>query len=113
MSNDHEVDMQRIKILSILPPNVELAAKTNGKLFTSDCEGKIWLYTDLEGILCFLLDYQNKTTYLALFDVYSFEKLFQYELYRDFSKYFLTIAPDFRCFETESGFIGIQFDTDG
>lgn len=115
MSNDHEVkiDMQRIKILSILPPNVELAAKTNGKLFTSDREGKTWLYTDLEGILCFLLDYQNKTTYLALFDVYSFEKLFQYELYRDFSKYFLTIAPDFRCFETESGFIGIQFDSDG
>ena len=79
MSNDSKIDMQRMKILSILPPNVELAAKANAKLFTSNVEGKVWLYSDLEGIMCFLLDYQNKCTKLALFDVYSFEKLFEYE----------------------------------
>lgn len=87
MSNDSKIDMQRMKILSILPPNVELAAKANAKLFTSNVEGKVWLYSDLEGIMCFLLDYQNKCTKLALFDVYSFEKLFEYELYKDFSPF--------------------------
>lgn len=101
-----------MKILSILPPNVELAAKANAKLFTSNVEGKLWLYSDLEGILCFLLDYQNKCTKLALFDVYSFEKLFEYELYKDFSKFFTNLSSDFRCFEADAGFVGIQFDTD-
>ena len=112
MSNDSKIDMQRMKILSILPPNVELAAKANAKLFTSNVEGKVWLYSDLEGIMCFLLDYQNKCTKLALFDVYSFEKLFEYELYKDFSKYFTILSSDFRCFEADAGFVGIQFDTD-
>ena len=46
MSNDSKIDMQRMKILSILPPNVELAAKANAKLFTSNVEGKVWLYSD-------------------------------------------------------------------
>lgn len=110
MSQGSCTEMQRKKILSILPANVELGAIASGKLYTSNTEGRIWLYTDLEGILCFLLDHQNKTTYLSLYDNYSFEKLFQYELYKDFTKYFVNLAPDFRCFEVEKGFVGIQFD---
>lgn len=110
MSQSSCTEMQKKKIISILPANVELGAIASGKLYTSNAEGKIWLFTDLEGILCFLLDHQNKTTYLSLYDNYSFEKLFQYELYKDFTKFFVNLAPDFRCFEVERGFIGIQFD---
>ena len=40
----------------------------------------------------------------------NYEKIFQYELYISFEKYFEELAPDFRSFEIESGFIGLQFD---
>ncbi len=30
-------------------------------------------------------------------------------MYKNFEKYFQDLAPDFRSFEIESGFIGIQF----
>ena len=31
-------------------------------------------------------------------------------MYKDFNKYFQKLAPDFRCFEVESGFLGLQFE---
>ena len=44
------------KILSILPPEQELNLFTsNVKLFSSKQDGKDWLYSDLEGLLCFIL----------------------------------------------------------
>lgn len=113
MSNDIEqsyTDIKKKRILSILPPNLELNSIATCKLYTSGIQGKKWLFSDLDGLLCFLLDYQNKTRCLALFDSFSFEKLFQYELYNDFGKAFIKLADDFRAFEVDNGFIGLQFD---
>ena len=110
LGNNSYSEMQRRKIDSVLPQHIELIAMASGKLFSSNKDGKIWLFSDLEGFICFLADYTIKTTYLVLYDSYSFEKLFQFELYKDFNKYFQKLAPDFRCFEVESGFLGLQFD---
>ena len=41
----------------------------------------------------------------------SFEKLFQYELYNNFLKFYEELAPEFRSFEIDSGFMGFQFET--
>ena len=99
------------KILATLEPGLDLTLiSSNVKLYTSNKEGKNWLYSDLEGLLCFILDYNLKTKYLVLYNSFSFEKIFQYELYKDFQKYFKSLAPEFRCFEVDSGFIGLQFD---
>ena len=38
--------------------------------------------------------------------------MFQYELYKNFEKYFQELAPDFRSFEIDSGFLGIRFETE-
>ena len=80
------------KILATLEPGLDLTLiSSNVKLYTSNKEGKNWLYSDLEGLLCFILDYNLKTKYLVLYNSFSFEKIFQYELYKDFQKYFKSL----------------------
>ena len=104
-------ELGKKKILSILPNNLELQGDIyNVKLFSCDKEGKNWLYSDVEGFLGFLIDYQLKTKYLVIYDETTYEKLFQYELYNNFNKSYEELSPDFRCFEIDSGFMGLQFD---
>jgi hypothetical protein len=105
-------ELAKKKVLSILTPNLELQGDIyNAKLFSCDRDGRNWLYSDVEGYLCFIVDYQLKTKYLVIFDITSFEKLFQYELYNNFLKFYEELAPEFRSFEIDSGFMGFQFES--
>ena len=105
------INIEKEKILAILPDNQELQGDIfNVKLYSSDKEGEDWLFSGLEGNLCLIVDYQIKTKYLIMYHPINYEKIFQYELYISFEKYFEELAPDFRSFEIESGFIGLQFD---
>ena len=106
-----KINIEKEKILAILPDNQELQGDIfNVKLYSSDKEGEDWLFSGLEGNLCLIVDYQIKTKYLIMYHPINYEKIFQYELYISFEKYFEELAPDFRSFEIESGFIGLQFD---
>lgn len=108
---DKGKELSKKKILSILPVNQELQGDIyNVKLYSCDKEGKNWLYSDVEGYLGFIIDYQYKTKFLVIYDNQSFEKLFQYELYNEFLKTYEELAPEFRSFEIDSGFMGFQFD---
>lgn len=105
------MNMEKKKILAILPSHQELQGDIfNVKIYSSDREGVDWLYSGIEGNFCLVVDFQIKTKYLMLFDPTNYEKVFQYELYNGFEKYFEELAPDFRSFEIDSGFIGLQFD---
>ena len=53
----------------------------NVKLYSCDRDGKNWLYSDVEGFFCVIIDYQVKTFYITIYDFSTFEKLFQFELY--------------------------------
>ena len=107
-------DMEKKKILAILPNNQELQGNIyNVKLYSSDIEGINWLYSGLEGNLGLIVDFQAKTKYICIYDPITCEKLFQYELYNGFEKFFEELAPEFRCFEIESGFIGLKFENPG
>ena len=104
-------NIEKQKILAILPNNQELQGDIyNVKLYSSDRDGVDWLYSGLEGILVLIVDYQVKTKYISLYDPSNYEKVFQYEVYNNFEKYFDELNPEFRSFEIESGFIGLQFD---
>ena len=104
-------ELAKKKVLSILPQNLELQGDIYSvKLFSCDKEGKNWLYSDVEGYLGFIIDYQLKTKYLVIYDSTSIEKLFQFELYNNFLKYYQELALDFRAFEIDSGFMGFQFE---
>ena len=109
-----KTDMEKKKILAILPNNQELQGNIyNVKLYSSDREGVDWLYSGLEGNIALIVDFQAKTKYICIYDPTNYEKVFQYELYNGFEKCFEELAPEFRCFEIESGFIGLQFDNQG
>ena len=114
MENEEErgrINMERIKILSILSSSQELQGDLfTAKLYSSDREGKNWLYSGLEGHLILLIDSSVKTKYLCLYDPITYQKLFQYELYKYFERSLKLLAIDFVCFEIESGFIGLQFE---
>jgi hypothetical protein len=116
MAEPEQFDMRREltkkKILSVLNPNLELQGDIyNVKLFSCDRDGKNWLYSDVEGNLCFIIDYSLKTKYLVIYDTTSIEKIFQYELYNNFLKSYEELAPEFRSFEIDSGFMGFQFES--
>ena len=84
----------------------------NVKLYSCDRDAKNWLYSDVEGFFCVIIDYQVKTFYITIFDSSTFQKLFQFELYNNFTKFFEELAPDFRSFEIDSGFMGVRFGTE-
>ena len=106
-----KINMEKIKILAILENNQELQGDIyTVKIYSSDREGEDWLYSGLEGLLALIIDNSVKTKYICLYDPTSYQKCFQYEMYKNFEKYFEVLAPDFRSFEIESGFIGLQFE---
>ena len=106
-----KLSMEKIKILAILPNNQELQGDISTvKIYSSDVDGLDWLFSGLEGFLALVVDYSIKTKYICLYDPTNYQKVFQYELYKGFEKYFDTLAPDFRSFEIETGFIGLQFE---
>ena len=110
---DKSRDLAKKKIIAILPPNHEMHGEIyNVKLYSCDKEGKNWLYSDVEGLSCLIINYQVKTIYITIYDGSSFEKLFQIELYNNFHKYFEELAPDFRAFEIDSGFLGLKFESE-
>ena len=109
--NKQKLKLEKIKLLSLLPKNKELQGDIYiVKLYSSDMEGINWLYSELEGYLGLIVDYEAKTKYIAIFDQTTYQKIFQYELYKGFEKFFEDLAPDFRSFEIETGFIGLKFE---
>ena len=103
--------LEKKKIRAILPNTQELQGDIYYvKLYSSDREGIDWLYSGLEGNFALVVDFQLKTKYIMMFDPSNYQKVFQYELYTGFEKYFEDLAPDFRSFEIDSGFIGLQFE---
>ena len=106
-------NIKKNKLLTCLSSNKKIEEIIfNVKLYTSDIEGKNWLYSDLEGTLIFVLDLKNKTRFLSLFDSYSFENLFSYELYNEFENFYMNLSPVFSCFEINGGFIGFEFENE-
>ena len=106
-----KINMAKIKLLAILPNTQELQGDIcTVKLYSSDREGEDWLYSGLEGLLTLVIDHSLKTKYICLYNPSTYQKCFQYELYKNFEKYFEELAPDFRSFEIEAGFIGLQFE---
>lgn len=77
MDEEHAIkskDLTKKKILSIIPPNLELYGDLyNVKLYSCDKEGHNWLYSDVEGFCCLLINESSKLIYLAIFDPFSYE----------------------------------------
>lgn len=108
-TRDSYNEFEKRRILAILGDNRDLMEIASAKLYTTGKEGSTWLYSDLEGFLCHIIDYTDKSQLLILFDFNTFEKLYQFEVYQDFPKYYTVLSEDFHCFETKNGFFGLKF----
>jgi len=85
----------RKKLLSFLSNDSELLAMAQVKLMTTNKKFNFWLYSDLEGIICLILNYKEKAPYLALYNFKTIVKLFEIELYKDFSINYQNLAGMF------------------
>ena len=57
-----KINMEKIKILAILPSNQELQGDIyTVKIYSSDRDGEDWLYSGLEGLLALIIDNSVKT----------------------------------------------------
>ena len=59
------------RIVSFLPNHQEINSAMIAKLYTGDVSGITWLDSSLEGILCFVSDYQLKTFFIIMFDSFT------------------------------------------
>lgn len=102
-------DIERRRLLAIIGTHCDLQALSCAKIYTASKDADYWLYSDLEGFLCYVFDHNAKTRFLELYDTETYELLFKFELYKDFEKFYNTVVDTFHCFEVNNGFIGLKF----
>ena len=95
-------------IKSLLYPQYEVLNYSFCRIHTCASTSKSWLYTNLEGALTLGLDLKLKACRFFLYDLSSFEVLFECELYKKFSTAYTKGSERFYYFEVNKGFIGFE-----
>jgi len=106
----HEITSK--KISSILKQDQELVLMTsNCRIYTYSPSmlPQDWLFSGLEGNLCLIVDYSMKKVLLKLFELETFEVLFEIKFFEDFEKNYSCLTDDFHCIELNKGFLGLKF----
>lgn len=115
-------ELTRKKIHSILGQSKQIICMADVRIYTTSKESENnpnnnnenpitdeWLYSNIEGNLCYVLDSQKKTRYLRLYEPITFQLLFHMDVYENFSNFYTTIENNFHCFEFNNIFIGLYF----
>ena len=95
-------------IKSLLYPQYEVLNYSFCRIHTCASTSKSWLYTNLEGALTLGLDLKLKACRFFLYDLSSFEVLFECELYKKFNTAYTKGSERFYYFEVNKGFIGFE-----
>lgn len=120
MNQTQTEELVRKKIHSILGQSKQIICTGYVRIYTStkDSENNEnntidncdeWLYSNLEGNLCYILDTYKKTRYLRLYEPVTFQLLFHMDVYDNFSMFYTPIENNFHCFEYNNIFIGLYF----
>ena len=68
------INLVQQKIIgSLLKGNYELLSMSYAMLYTASKEQKEWLYSELEGALTIVVDYNRKSARFQLFDLRTYE----------------------------------------
>ena len=107
-SNDMEcMNIVNSKITSsVLIGNYHLIEMVYAKVYTTNKSGKAWLYSDICGNLCLLVDYNRLSARLMMLDIHNYQIVFEAELYKKFESYYTKGDDNFQYFEVNNGFIG-------
>ena len=92
----------------ILYPTYEVLSFSFGRIYTCGPNSTNWLYSNLEGLLVLALNLKSKTCRFFLFDLKTFEILFECELYKKFNPNYIKDTERFYHFEIQKGFIGFE-----
>lgn len=97
-------------IKAIIQNKYDLVFHCRVKIFTSDKKKKRFLYSDLCGCLCFVINLTTLNFHFIVFDLITFEKLFDAVLYDNFLTWYIKLKQNFYCFEVLNGFVGLYFE---
>ena len=96
-------------ISSLLMSNYDLISICFARVYTASAyNNPSWLYTELEGALCLVVDYSRKSARFLMFDLLTLEITFESEFYKNFNVFYTCSSDTFQCFEVSGGFIGFS-----
>ena len=100
--------VQKKIIYSILYGNYDIMSIYFGRIYTCAKDSKFWLYSGLEGALVYCVEIRAKTLRFLLFDLKTYEIVFDCELYKKFNQAFKKGTDTFYYFGVNEGFIGFE-----
>jgi hypothetical protein len=110
--NESAIKLNLVKqkiISSLLLSNYDLISMVFARIYTANAHNNSsWLYTELEGALCLVIDYARKSARFLMFDLVSLEITFESEFYKNFNVFYSCLSETFQCFEVNGGFIGFN-----
>ena len=111
MSEQHKITLVQKKIInSLLYGKYDVMNYTFARIHTCEVKAEYWLYTGLQGALvyCIKADSKPNTCRFLMFDLKTFEIVFDCELYKKFEKAYKKGSERFYYFEINNGFIGFE-----
>ena len=100
--------VQKKIIHSILYGNYDIINIYYGRIYTCGKDSKFWLYSGLEGALVYCIETRIKVLRFLLFDLKTYEIVFDCELYKKFNKSFTKGTDTFYYFGVNEGYIGFE-----
>lgn len=100
--------VQKKIIKSLLYSHYDIMNIFFARIHTCGKNSEYWLYSGLEGALVYCIDTRVKSCRFLMFDLKSFEIVFDCELYKKFDKAYKKGTERFYYFEVENGFIGLE-----
>ena len=100
--------IQKKIIKSLLYGNYDIINISFARIYTSGEDSNFWLYSRLEGALIYCIEVRAKVYKFLLFNLKTFEIVFDFELYKKFNKNFKKESDNFFYFDVDEGFIGLE-----
>ena len=106
------ITLNQLQVLNyVVGQKVTILTSAVVKLHHANKQDKKWIYTDLCGGLCLIMNRElGGVAMFRMYDLNCFELIFETELYYDFDKYYCELNDFFHCFEVPGNFlIGFSF----
>ena len=104
-----EISLVQKKIISsLLYGYYDILSIYFARIYTVGKENKFWLYSGLEGALIYCIDLRAKVLRFLLFNLKTYEIIFDCELYKKFNLDFQKGNDTFYFFGVNGGYIGLE-----
>ena len=99
------------KIDYVIGPKATCLGTAVIRLHSAENQEKKWVYSGLCGALCFIIDRKlGGVALFKMFDLDSFNSVFEAELYYDFPNFYMEMNDNFYCFPIPGNhYIGFSF----